>query len=76
QSLRVTKRAGTTDRINRDTLHRVVDWAAEGRTNVSISHVELRSLIQFYDGIKTADILENIINAAADLISRVAPDFL
>lgn len=69
QSLLVTKRDGTTERINLDKIHRVLDWAAEGLNNVSISQVELRSHIQFYDGIKTADIHETIIKAAADLIS-------
>ena len=75
QSLLVTKRDGTTERINLDKIHRVLDWAAEGLNNVSISQVELRSHIQFYDGIKTADIHETIIKAAADLISRDAPDY-
>ena len=75
QSLLVTKRDGTTERINLDKIHRVLDWAAEGLNNVSISQVELRSHIQFYDGIKTADIHETIIKAAADLISREAPDY-
>lgn len=75
QSLLVTKRDGSTERINLDKIHRVLDWAAEGLNNVSISQVELRSHIQFYDGIKTADIHETIIKAAADLISREAPDY-
>ena len=75
QSLLVTKRDGTTERINLDKIHRVLDWAAEGLNNVSISQVELRSHIQFYDGIKTSDIHETIIKAAADLISREAPDY-
>ncbi len=75
QSLLVTKRDGTTERINLDKNHRVLDWAAEGLNNVSISQVELRSHIQFYDGIKTSDIHETIIKAAADLISREAPDY-
>lgn len=72
QSLLVTKRDGSTERINLDKIHRVLDWAAEGLNNVSISQVELRSHIQFYDGIKTSDIHETIIKAAADLISRGA----
>lgn len=75
QSLMVTKRDGRTERINLDKIHRVLDWAAEGLNNVSVSQVELRSHIQFYDGIKTADIHETIIKAAADLISRDAPDY-
>ncbi|MEX2942141.1 class 1a ribonucleoside-diphosphate reductase subunit alpha [Serratia fonticola] len=75
QSLLVTKRDGSKERINLDKIHRVIDWAAEGLNNVSVSQVELRSHIQFYDGIKTADIHETIIKAAADLISRDAPDY-
>ncbi len=75
QSLLVTKRDGTKEKINLDKIHRVIDWAAEGLENVSVSQVELRSHIQFYEGIKTADIHETIIKAAADLISRDAPDY-
>lgn len=75
QSLLVTKRDGRKERINLDKIHRVIDWAAEGLNNVSVSQVALRSHIQFYDGIKTADIHETIIKAAADLISRDAPDY-
>ncbi|WP_213989772.1 class 1a ribonucleoside-diphosphate reductase subunit alpha [Sodalis sp. dw_96] len=75
QSLLVTKRDGSKEKINLDKIHRVIDWAAEGLENVSVSQVELRSHIQFYEGIKTADIHETIIKAAADLISRDAPDY-
>ncbi|NIG87407.1 ribonucleoside-diphosphate reductase subunit alpha [Serratia symbiotica] len=75
QSLLVTKRDGRKERINLDKIHRVIDWAAGGLNNISVSQVELRSHIQFYDGIKTADIHETIIKAAADLISRDAPDY-
>lgn len=75
QSLLVTKRDGRKERINLDKIHRVIDWAAEGLSNISVSQVELRSHIQFYDGIETADIHETIIKAAADLISHDAPDY-
>ncbi|MCP1065877.1 ribonucleoside-diphosphate reductase subunit alpha [Serratia symbiotica] len=75
QSLLVTKRDGRKERINLDKIHRVIDWAAEGLNNISVSQVELRSHIQFYNGIKTADIHETIIKAAADLISHDAPDY-
>ena len=43
--------------------------------NVSVSQVELKSHIQFYDGISTKDIHETIIKAAADLISADTPDY-
>lgn len=75
KSLLVTKRSGAKEPIDLDKIHRVLDWAAEGLDNVSVSQVELRSHIQFYDGIRTEDIHETIIKAAADLISEDTPDY-
>ena len=37
--------------------------------------MELKSHIQFYEGIKTRDIHETIIKSAADLISETTPDY-
>ncbi len=75
QNLYVTKRDGRTENINLDKIHRVIDWAAEGLHNVSVSQVEMRSHIQFYDAIPTQEIHETIIKAAADLISEETPDY-
>lgn len=75
QSILVTKRNGQTEKINLDKIHKVLNWAAKGLINISISQVELRSHIQFYNGIKTSDIHETIIKAAADLISQDSPDY-
>ncbi|HLT98240.1 MAG TPA: class 1a ribonucleoside-diphosphate reductase subunit alpha [Burkholderiaceae bacterium] len=74
-TMKVTKRDGRTEPIDLDKIHRVVDWAANGLDNVSVSQVELRSHIQFYDGIRTGDIHETIIKSAADLISEETPDY-
>ena len=73
--IKVKKRNGTFEPINLDKIHKVITWAAEGLDNVSVSQVELRSHIQFYDGIATQDIHETIIKAAADLISEDTPDY-
>ncbi|MBK1780644.1 ribonucleoside-diphosphate reductase subunit alpha [Advenella sp. WQ 585] len=75
KNLLVTKRSGEKEPLNLDKIHRVVAWAAEGLDHVSVSQVELRSHIQFYDGIRTDDIHETIIKAAADLISEESPDY-
>ncbi|MCS4533627.1 class 1a ribonucleoside-diphosphate reductase subunit alpha [Neisseria montereyensis] len=74
-NLQVTKRDGRLEPINLDKIHRVITWAAEGLDNVSVSQVELKSHIQFYNGIRTEDIHETIIKAAADLISQDTPDY-
>ena len=74
-SLSVTKRDGIKEPLDLDKIHRVITWAAKDLDNVSVSEVEIRSHIQFYDGIKTEDIHETIIKAAADLISETTPDY-
>ncbi|MCF6299345.1 MAG: ribonucleotide-diphosphate reductase subunit alpha, partial [Thiomicrorhabdus sp.] len=75
QNILVSKRNGSTEPLNLEKIHRVISWAAEELENVSVSEVELRSHIQFYDGITTSDIHETIIKSAADLISETAPDY-
>lgn len=75
RNLKVTKRDGRLEELNLDKIHRVITWAAEGLDNVSVSQVELKSHIQFYNGIRTDDIHETIIKAAADLISEESPDY-
>ena len=74
-NLFVTKRDGEKELIDLDKIHKVIDWAAEGLDSVSVSQVALKSHIQFYDGIKTEDIHETVIKAAADLISEETPDY-
>ena len=74
-ALTVTKRDGRVEPIDLDKIHRVIEWAAEGLKNVSVSQVELNSHIQFYEGMRTSDIHETIIKAAADLISEETPDY-
>ncbi|RJE77206.1 ribonucleoside-diphosphate reductase subunit alpha [Pseudoalteromonas citrea] len=75
QQLSVSKRNGRKEPLDLDKIHRVITWAAEGLNNVSVSQVELKSHIQFYDGIRTEDIHETIIKAAADLIDKESPDY-
>lgn len=74
-TLSVTKRDGVKEPLDLDKIHRVITWAAKGLDNVSVSEVEIRSHIQFYDGIKTEDIHETIIKASADLIAEDTPDY-
>lgn len=73
--MKVTKRDGRLEPIDLEKIHRVINWAAEGLNNVSVSQVELKSHIQFYNGIRTDDIHETIIKSAADLISEETPDY-
>jgi len=71
----VTKRDGRKEPLIIDKLHKVVMWACEGITGVSASEVEIKSHLQFYEGIKTADIQETVIKSAADLITEETPNY-
>jgi ribonucleoside-diphosphate reductase alpha chain len=74
-SIQVKKRNDALESIDLEKMHKVVFWATEGIENVSASQVEMRSQIQFYEGITTADIQETLIKSAADLISEEYPNY-
>ena len=71
----VTKRDGRRESLDLEKLHRVVFWATQGITGVSASEVEIKSHIQFSNGIPTSDIQETLIKSAADLISEETPNY-
>jgi len=73
--IQVTKRNGSKEPLNLDKIHKVVFWATEDLSNVSASEVEIKSHIQFYNGMKTVDIQETLIKSAADLISEEHPNY-
>jgi ribonucleoside-diphosphate reductase alpha chain len=75
QTIHVTKRDGRREELNLDKIHRVVFWATEGLNSVSASELEIKSQIQFYNGIKTDNIQETLIKSAADLISEEHPGY-
>lgn len=73
--IQVTKRNGSKEPLDIEKLHKVVFYACEGITGVSPSEVEIKSQIQFYNGITTKEIQETLIKAAADLISEETPNY-
>lgn len=74
-SIQITKRDGRKEPLDLEKLHKVVFWATEGITGVSASEVEIKSHIQFYNGMKTSDIQETLIKSAADLITEDTPNY-
>lgn len=74
-NIQVIKRNGNKEPLDLEKLHKVVFWATKDITGVSASELELRSHIQFYNGIKTSDIQETLIKSAADLISEENPNY-
>ena len=75
QMIQVNKRNGTKETLDIEKLHKVVFHACEDITGVSPSEVEIKSQIQFYNGMTSKEIQETLIKAAADLISEETPNY-
>ena len=73
--IKVTKRDGRIESLDLDKMHKMVEEACKGLAGVSASQVEMKSGIQFYDGITTAEIQEILIRAASDLIDLDNPNY-
>ena len=71
----VTKRDGRKESLDLEKLHKVVFWATEGITGVSASEVEIKSHLQFANGVLTSEIQETLIKSAADLITEETPNY-
>ena len=71
----VVKRDGTTESLNLDKVHKMVELACKDLAGVSESQVEMNANLQFFDGISTDDIQEILIRSANDLISLDAPNY-
>ena len=73
--IQVTKRDGTREQLDINKFHKVATYACEGLSGVSVSDLEIKTHIQFYHGIKSTDIQETLIKAAADLIELESPNY-
>ena len=72
---KVKKRDGRIESLDLDKMHIMVDKACEGLAGVSASQVEMKSGIQFYDGITTGEIQEILVRSASDLIDLDHPNY-
>ena len=74
-TIKITKRNGTKELLDIEKLHKVVFYACKDITGVSASELEIKSNMQFYDGIASSEIQETLIKSAADLISEQTPNY-
>ena len=74
-SFNVTKRDGTSQPFDLEKVHKVLEWATDGVTGVSVSEIELKANIQLYDKIPAYDIHELLIKSAAELITDTTPNY-
>lgn len=73
--INVIKRNGTKVPLDLNKFHKVVEQACEGLNGVSVSEIEIKSQIQFYNNIRTTEIQETLIKAASDLITEDTPNY-
>jgi len=72
---KVKKRDGRIESLDLDKMHLMVEEATKGLAGVSASQVEMKSGIQFYNGITTGEIQEILIRSASDLIDLDHPNY-
>ena len=73
--IKVKKRDGRIESLDLEKMHVMVEEACRDLAGVSASQVEMKSGIQFYDGVTTAEIQEILIRAASDLIDLDHPNY-
>ncbi len=73
--INVTKRNGEVVPFDIEKVHRVIGWAIDGYTNVSVSDVEMNAKLNLYEGITTEKIHEALIKSASNLISLENPNY-
>lgn len=75
QQIQVIKRNGSTETLDINKIHRIVEFACKDLSGVSVSELEIKSQLKFYNNIKTNDIHETLIKAAGELISEETPNY-
>lgn len=73
--MEVIKRNGEKSKLDAEKINKVLMWATENISGVSASDVAMNAQIQFYQGIKTTEIHNVLIQSAVDLISEKTPNY-
>lgn len=71
----VIKRNGNREPLNLEKIHKVLFWACENLTGVSVSEIEIRAQLQLTDGVETKRIHDTLIRSASELISEETPNY-
>ena len=71
----VKKRNGTQEKFNIEKINKVIRWAIEGVSDVSLSEIEINAKLNIKENITTREIHQVIIDSAANLISIQKPNY-
>lgn len=67
RDLTVTKRDRSKEALNLDKIHRVIEWAAEGLNNVSVSRFEYQQHILHYERLKSCFSFQDMLQYLTEL---------
>ncbi len=73
--INVTKRDGSKEPLNLDKIHQILFFSCEGLSGVSVSEIEIKAQLQFYEGIESSTIHDILIKSAAELITEDTPNY-
>jgi ribonucleoside-diphosphate reductase alpha chain len=71
----VKKRDGKSEKFNIEKINKVISWATEGISGVSLSEIEINANLNMADNISTKEIHQVLIESAANLISLEKPNY-
>ena len=74
-NITVKKRDGKVEKFNIDKINKVIKWAIDGYTEVSLTDIEINAKINISQGITTKQIHSLLIESAANLISLEKPNY-
>jgi ribonucleoside-diphosphate reductase alpha chain len=73
--LQVKKRDGTLVPFNVEKINKVIKWAVEGISGVSLSDIEINTKINLIDGISTKEIHHVLIESSINLFNEESPNY-
>lgn len=71
----VKKRDGETEKFNIEKIHKVINWAIDGISDVSLSNIEINAKLNMIDNISSKEIHQVLIESAANLITLETPNY-
>jgi len=74
-NINVKKRNGSSEPLDLDKINKVVNWAIEDLSNVSLSDIAINAKLNFVDGVTTREVHSALIDSASNLISLDNPEY-
>jgi len=74
-NIKIKKRNGSSEKFNIEKINKVIEWAVNDLSDVSLTDVEINAKINIHEGITTKEIHNLLIESAANLISVEKPNY-